>query len=87
MTNNTKERFKQTYTISFFLTCDSESCIPKKHEEALEEDAKERIFSQIAEGNYSGEIVTSVRFGKDEVEEEDEEEGLSYSGWWSLVKN
>jgi hypothetical protein len=38
----------------------------------------------IKEGYSSGELCTSVRYGKDEVPEEDEEEGLSYSGWWSI---
>lgn len=35
----------------------------------------------LKEGYYSGEYV---RFGKDEVPEEDENDGLSYSGWWSI---
>jgi hypothetical protein len=60
--------------------------IPKGHEEALEEDALDRIFHQIKLGTYEGELFTSVRFGKDIVPEEDEEDGLTYSGWWKLSK-
>ena len=41
----------------------------------------------IKENYNQGELSTSVRFGKDEVPEEDEEEGLNYSGWWSITKN
>ncbi len=56
----------------------------KKHEEALKEDAKSRIFKMIKEGYYQGELNTSVRYGKDIVPEEDEDDGLTYSGWWSV---
>jgi len=59
--------------------------IPEKHIEALEEDALNRIFEMYKEGYTSGELSTSVRYGKDLVPEEDEEDGLTYSGWWSLT--
>ena len=39
----------------------------------------------IQEGYTSGELFTSVRYGKDIVPEEDEDDGLEYSGWWSLT--
>ena len=71
-------------TIEYNWTCDDGIDIPKKHKEALEEDAQDRIFQMIKEGYNQGELNTSVRFGKDEVPEEDEEDGLSYSGWWSV---
>jgi hypothetical protein len=58
--------------------------IPEGHKEALIDDAYDRIFNQIKEGYFMGELNTSVRFGSDVVPEEDEEEGLSYSGWWSV---
>ena len=35
----------------------------------------------VGEGNTQGELSTSVRYGKDQVPEEDED-GLNYSGWW-----
>ena len=72
--------------ISYSWTCDQGIDIPEKHKEALEEDAFDRIFQQIKEGYYSGELITSVRYGKDIVPEEDEDKGLSYSGWWSVKK-
>lgn len=40
----------------------------------------------IIKGFHEGELSTSVRFGKDVVEEEDENEGLCYSGSWKLSK-
>ena len=57
--------------------------IPTKHNEALEEDAETRIFDQIKEGYREGELCTSVRFGSDIVPEEDEDEGLEYTGYWN----
>lgn len=73
--------------IKYHWTCDSGIEIPKKHEEALEEDAQKRIFEMIGEGNVCGELCTSVRYGKDVVPEEDEDDGLEYSGWWSAEFN
>lgn len=70
--------------INYHWTCDEGIDIPTKHNEPLEEDALNRIFEQIKEGNHQGELCTSVRFGKDIVPEETEDEGLSYSGWWSF---
>jgi hypothetical protein len=45
---------------------------------------KELKFEMLKEGYYSGELSTYVRVGRDEVPEEDENDGLSYSGWWSI---
>jgi len=70
--------------INYNWKCDQETGIPQKHEEALKEDAKSRIFEMIKEGYYQGELCTFVRFGKDIVPEEDENDGLTYSGWWSV---
>ena len=70
--------------ISFYWECDNGIETPEKHKEALEEDAIERIKDMISEGYSSGELFTTVRYGKDVVPEEDEEEGLQYSGWWSI---
>jgi hypothetical protein len=83
---NTTERMEVSMKIEFNWKCDQEIEIPEKHLEALQEDAEERIFKMIEEGYHSGELITSVRFGKDVVPEEDENEGLTYSGWWSFVK-
>jgi len=72
------------FKLSFRWSCDQGIEIPEQHEDALEEDAKERAFEMLRQGYSSGELCTYVRYGKDEVPEEDEEEGLSYSGWWSF---
>jgi hypothetical protein len=72
--------------INYNWKCDAGIEIPEKHKEALKEDAESRIFEMIKEGYYQGELNTSVRYGKDIVEEEDEEDGLNYSGWWSVQK-
>ena len=69
---------------NFWWTADEGIDIPEKHKEALNEDALERMSQMIKEGYTSGELSTSVRYGKDIVPEEDEEDGLAYSGWWSI---
>jgi hypothetical protein len=68
--------------IDYHWTCDQGVEIPKNHKKALEEEAQSRSFEMIKEGYHQGELNASVRYGKDEVPEEDEEDGLSYSGWW-----
>jgi hypothetical protein len=73
--------------INYTWDCDEDIEIPSKHLETLEENALSRIFEMIQEGYYSGELFTTVRFGKDIVPEENEDDGLSYSGWWSIKKN
>ena len=73
--------------INYNWKCDQETDIPQKHEEALKEDAEWQIFEMIKEGYYEGELYTSVIFGKDIVPEEDEDDGLTYSGWWSVTYN
>lgn len=75
---------KRKLIIKYNWNCDDNIKIPEKHKEALTEDALDRIFNQINEGYYEGELSTLVRFGKDIVPEEDENDGLTYSGWWSL---
>tara|TARA_R110000765_G_scaffold332811_1_gene423408 strand:+ start:619 stop:867 length:249 start_codon:yes stop_codon:yes gene_type:complete len=69
--------------ITYNWSCNEHLDTPGKHEEALREDAESRIHDMMKEGNFSGELHTSVRFGKEVVPEEDEEDGLTYSGWWS----
>ena len=59
--------------------------IPEKHKEILKEDAIKRIFEMIKEDYYHGELFTVVRLGKNVVPEEDEDDGLSYSGWWDVT--
>lgn len=77
---------RRKVNISYNWTIDNGTSIPERHIEALEEDAMERITYMMKEGYTSGELCTSVRYGKDEVPEEDEEEGLNYSGWWHIEK-
>ena len=70
--------------ISYNWKCDQGIEIPEKHKEALKEDAMERIFQMVKEDYLSRELSTTVRYGKDVVPEEDEANGLSYSGWWDV---
>ena len=77
---------ERTMKISYNWKCDQGIEIPNGHIDCLEEDALERIFDMISQGYREGELSTSVRFGKDVVEEEDEEDGLCYSGCWKLSK-
>ena len=78
-------QLKRQITIEYVWNPDDIETIPQKHLDALEEDALERIFKMVNEGYTSGELHTSVRFGKDVVEEESEDDGLCYSGSWSLT--
>jgi hypothetical protein len=73
--------------INYNWKCNEGVEVPEKHVEALEEDAQDRIFEMIKKGYYQGELHTSVRFGKEVVPEENEDDGLTYSGWWSIKKN
>lgn len=61
---------------------DSDEPIKPSHLEALQEDAEERIFEMIKEGYYSGELHTYVL-----VDDEDGEDGISYSGWFTITKS
>jgi len=70
--------------ISYNWECDTGINIPTGHEEALKEDAMSRIFEMLKQGYASGELCTSIRYGKYLVPEEDEYDGLSYSGYWSI---
>ena len=71
--------------IEYYWNCDTLDYVPEGHNEALKEDAQERIMQMMKEGYVSGELITSVRYGQDKVPEEDSEEGLSYSGWFGIV--
>lgn len=78
---------KKQIIIDYHWCCDQGIPTPRKHEEALTEDAEDRIFDMIKEGYYEGELSTSVRYGKEIVPEEDEQNGLSYSGWWRIKRS
>ena len=82
-----ENRIEGILNIQYYWDCDSGIDIPEKHKEALKEDAESRIFEMIKSGYNSGELFTTVRYGKEIVPEEDEEEGLQYSGWWSVSQN
>jgi hypothetical protein len=51
--------------------------INPEHQEALEETAKEHIFTQIKEGFVSGELFDNIHMTDD-----DPEDGISYQGTW-----
>lgn len=69
-------------TINYHWNCDTE--IPVKHIEPLQEDAMDRIMEMMKKGYTGGELITTVRLGKDVIPEEDEDNGLYYTGWWSI---
>lgn len=75
---------EETIEIVYHWKADDYIAIPEQHKEVLREDALERIYQQIQEGNVQGELNTSVRFGQDIVPEEDEDDGINYSGWWKI---
>ncbi|MDB4590943.1 DUF4116 domain-containing protein [Flavobacteriaceae bacterium] len=78
-----EENMKLEIKIKYWWACNEQVDIPLQHYEALSEDAQARIYGQTSEGMSEGELVTSVRFGKDVVPEETEDEGLSYRGYWT----
>jgi hypothetical protein len=53
--------------------------IKQNHAEALEETAMEKIISMMKEGFTSGELEDNIN-----MDDDDPEEGVGYSGWWSL---
>lgn len=53
--------------------------VKESHQEALEEDAMERINEMTKEGFTSGDLVSNVR-----VDDNDGEDGVEYIGYWSL---
>lgn len=61
---------------------DSDEPIKSSHLELLQEDAESRIFDMLKEGYTSGELHTSVL-----VDDGDGEDGISYSGWFSITKS
>lgn len=61
---------------------DLDEPIKPSHLEALKEDAEGRIFEMLKEGYTSGELHTSVL-----VDDEDGEDGISYSGWFTIHKS
>lgn len=95
ITNNNWSGFRPQYTtkmeitstISYHWEAVSGIPTPEKHEEALMAEAKQRIFEMLKEGYSSGELCATVRLGQDVVPEEDTEEGIEYTGWWSLREN
>lgn len=78
------DKIQMSIHIDYHWKTDSGISIPEAHKETLEEDAQERIFHMIKQGYLMGELCTTVIVGKDQVPEEDEENGLSYSGWWGV---
>lgn len=78
------KKFESDIKISFEWESDNGIDIPEKHFDALKEDAEEQIKKHIQKGHNDGELYTSVRYGKDVVPEEDEDDGLGYSGYWSI---
>jgi hypothetical protein len=74
---------RSTTRIDYHWKCDQGIEIPKEHHKHIEDDANKHIFKMISQGYYSGELSTTVRLGREEVHEE-EEEGLSYSGHWGV---
>lgn len=80
------KRLESNLLINYWWKCDKGIDIPETHKEALKEDAESRVFEMLKKGYFQGELCTSVRYGKDIVPEEDEDEGLEYSGWWSIIR-
>lgn len=81
--NLKSKAMERTMKISYNWKCDQGIEIPDGHIDELEEFAQYSIFDMIIKGYHEGELSTTIKFG---IEEEDEEEGLSYSGWWKLLK-
>ncbi len=59
---------------------DLEDHIDAEHAEALEETAIDRIIVMMKEGFTSGELSDNIS-----MHDSDGEDGIGYSGWWSLL--
>ena len=58
---------------------DREDHIDEKHAEALEETAMQHIVNMMKKDFTSGELSDNIN-----MHDSDPEEGIGYSGWWSL---
>lgn len=70
---------KKKITIEYHWLNNEGTDIPVKHQEALEESAQERINQMMSEGYTSGELHDNIS-----MDDEDGEDGVSYSGWFSV---
>lgn len=71
---------KIVITFNWWPTEDRKGKVKKKHQEALNESAQERIFAMMKEGYSSGELHDNVR-----MDDEDGPDGVSYQGWWDTT--
>lgn len=73
--DNIEREVKITY---HWNKCDGTKIHPK-HIIALEETAMDRIIEMMKEGYTSGELIDNIH-----MFDADGEDGIGYSGWWSI---
>ncbi len=61
--------------------CGDETEVNPVHIEALEEEAEARVAAMSKEGFVAGELYANIR-----VDGNDPEDGVDYSGWWSITR-
>ena len=71
---------KREIIISYNWSADDNRIIKFDHQEALEESAMNRIIEMMKEGYTSGELIDNIS-----MDDEDGEDGVDYSGWWSVT--
>lgn len=70
---------KRELTISYNWSRDDGKEIKPDHVEALEESAMNRIQDMMGEGYTSGELSDNI------IMDDDDGDGIEYSGWWGLT--
>ena len=72
MTTRASKKFELEWYMSAFDNRENK----QSHLDALNESAMERITECLKEGYVSGELIDNIYM--------DDEDGVEYSGWWTL---
>ena len=67
---------KQEIKITYQWSNQNGNEVKERHREALEETAIKRIYEMMTDGYTSGELYDCMTDGED---------GIEYSGWWSMT--
>lgn len=72
-------RASQKFELEWYMSAFDDREIKQSHLDALNESAMERITECLKEGYVSGELIDNIC-----MDDEDGEDGVEYSGWWTL---
>ena len=69
----------QKFELEWYMRASDNKEIKPSHLEALKESAMERIYECLKKGYVSGELIDNIC-----MNDEDDADGVEYSGWWTL---